>query len=72
MKDNISDTLYFPLEKYHGNWKDPEAVYTSFVTRAYMRLSGGGYLKGFIQRQASPEAVTIWQISDSPLKKPMC
>lgn len=34
VKDNISDTLYFPLEKYHGNWKDPEAVYTSFVTRA--------------------------------------
>ena len=41
VKDNISDTLYFPLEKYHGNWKDPEAV-------------------------------TIWQISDSLLKKPMC
>ena len=50
MKDNISDTLYFPLEKYHGNWKDPEAVYTSFVTRAYMRLSGGGYLKGFYSK----------------------
>lgn len=50
VKDNISDTLYFPLEKYHGNWKDPEAVYTSFVTRAYMRLSGGGYLKGFYSK----------------------
>lgn len=33
-----------------GNWKDPEAVYTSFVTRAYMRLSGGGYLKGFYSK----------------------
>lgn len=30
--------------------KDPEAVYTSFVTRAYMRLSGGGYLKGFYSK----------------------
>ena len=50
VKDHISDTLYFPLEKYHGNWKDPEAVYTSFVTRAYMRLSGGGYLKGFYSK----------------------
>ncbi len=50
VKDNISDTLYFPLEKYHGNWKAPEAVYTSFVTRAYMRLSGGGYLKGFYSK----------------------
>ena len=47
VKDNISDTLYFPLEKYHGNWKDPEAVYTEYscaitpqVRQAGNRLSG--------------------------------
>lgn len=47
IRKNISDTMYFPLEKYHGNWKDPRAVGVSFVTRTYMKLSGGGYLKGY-------------------------
>lgn len=47
VRKNISDTMYFTLEKYHGNWKDPRAVAASFVTRSYMTLSGGGYLKGY-------------------------
>lgn len=43
----ILDTAYFPLKKYHGSWKDPKAVGESIATRLYMKLSGGGYLKGY-------------------------
>lgn len=47
VRSNITDTMYFPLEKYHGNWKDPRAVMTYLITRSYMTISGGGYLKGY-------------------------
>lgn len=50
MADTIRDNTIVSMGKYHGNWKYPDKVLTSFCLRAHLFFNKGGYLKGFYTR----------------------
>lgn len=47
LPESMRDYTTFPIVKYHGNWKYPKNLLTSFLLRSHLRINHGGYLKGY-------------------------